>query len=190
MDREIHDILVDIILRVAMQHHDDISASDENSACDAADEILKEFPQIAIINEKDAADSIENDVLIKKFIDSRKKAMKSKKLTKYSRDSQFDDNRPMLYFVTTKRDKNSAEDHDRCIGYYMSLDIARSVVRDSAECLCEAGYYQYAIIEAFGSGWYPSAKKEEWYEFIDCGKKAKRMQKPKKYEHICNFGIG
>lgn len=40
------DKLVDIILKVAMQHHDDVSESDEDAACDATDEILKKFPQI------------------------------------------------------------------------------------------------------------------------------------------------
>ena len=33
--------LIDIILKVAMHHHDDISKSDEDAACDAADEILE-----------------------------------------------------------------------------------------------------------------------------------------------------
>lgn len=40
--------LIDIILKVAMQHHDDISKSDEEVACDAADEILCKFPQIQL----------------------------------------------------------------------------------------------------------------------------------------------
>lgn len=38
--------LIDIILKVAMQHHDDVSKSDEDAACDAADEIIKIFPRI------------------------------------------------------------------------------------------------------------------------------------------------
>lgn len=38
--------LIDIILKVAMAHHDDVSKSDEDVACDAADEIIKTFPRI------------------------------------------------------------------------------------------------------------------------------------------------
>ena len=36
----IRDSLINIILKVAMQHHDDISKQDEDAACDAADDIL------------------------------------------------------------------------------------------------------------------------------------------------------
>lgn len=42
MDDNIRDKLIDIILKVAMQHHDDISKSDEDAACDAVDEIIQE----------------------------------------------------------------------------------------------------------------------------------------------------
>lgn len=45
-NNSIRDKLTDIILKVAMQHHDDISKSDEDAACDAADEIIKTFPRI------------------------------------------------------------------------------------------------------------------------------------------------
>ena len=48
MNEDIREKLIDIILKVAMQHHDDISRSDEDSACDAADEILVTFPQIQL----------------------------------------------------------------------------------------------------------------------------------------------
>ena len=48
MNKNIRDKLIDIILKVAMQHHDDISESDEDAACDAADEILNKFHYIKI----------------------------------------------------------------------------------------------------------------------------------------------
>ena len=139
---EIRDKLIDIILKVAMCHHDDISKSDEDAACDAADEILKEIGE-----------------------------------------------EPLLYFLSTQRDKDKDSD-TRCVGYYTTLEGARKNVIGNAESLCEAGYYQYAIIEAFGPGWYPNAEIEEWYEFSDDGKEAKKIKKPKKYEQVCNFGIG
>jgi hypothetical protein len=44
----IREKLIDIILKVAMKHHDDISKSDEDAACNAADEILATFPQIQL----------------------------------------------------------------------------------------------------------------------------------------------
>jgi hypothetical protein len=41
-NKDIRDQLIDIILKVAMKHYDDISKQDEDAACDAADEILKQ----------------------------------------------------------------------------------------------------------------------------------------------------
>ena len=45
MKNDIRDNLIDVILKVAMQHHDDISKADEDAACDAADEILGSIKQ-------------------------------------------------------------------------------------------------------------------------------------------------
>lgn len=98
---------------------------------------------------------------------------------------KFKNNRPTLYFLTT-----IGKEDTRCIGYYISLEDARGTVKDCCESLCEAGYYQYAIIEVFGPGWYPNAKIEEWYEFTDHGKKVKKIKKPKQYANTCGFGIG
>jgi hypothetical protein len=70
------------------------------------------------------------------------------KLEKYCRDPQFQNKQPLLYFVTTVR-KN---EDTRCIGYYLSLKVARDVIKNNVESLCEAGYYQYIVIEAFGPG--------------------------------------
>jgi len=47
-DKDVRDNLIDIILKVAMKHYDNISKSDEDAACDASDEILK------IIKQKDS----------------------------------------------------------------------------------------------------------------------------------------
>lgn len=41
--KDLHERLVDIILKVAMCHHDDISKSDEDNASLAADEIVEIF---------------------------------------------------------------------------------------------------------------------------------------------------
>ncbi len=46
-NKDVRDQLINIILKVAMQHHDDISKEDEDAACDAADKILD------IIKQKD-----------------------------------------------------------------------------------------------------------------------------------------
>jgi len=43
MKNDIRDSLINIILKVAMQHHDDISKQDEDAVCDAADEILEKY---------------------------------------------------------------------------------------------------------------------------------------------------
>lgn len=44
--KDLREKLIDTILKVAMQHHDDLSKSDEDAACDAADEIIETFPRI------------------------------------------------------------------------------------------------------------------------------------------------
>lgn len=98
------------------------------------------------------------------------------------------------FFVTTRRIKHP-DFHCRCIGFYNSLKDARGVLRRSWDMLQEAGYYQYAIIEEFGPGWYPQAETEEWYKFIENRSKSKcigfkKIKKPKKYNRVCNFGIG
>lgn len=44
--KNVRDQLINIILKVAMKHHDDISKTDEDAVCDAADEILKQHPEL------------------------------------------------------------------------------------------------------------------------------------------------
>lgn len=111
--------------------------------------------------------------------------MISKTLKPYTRDAQFKDKKPVLFFLTT-----IGKEDIRCVGYYISIKDARNTVRDCCESLCEVERYKYVVIEATGPGWYPSAKKEEWYEFINHGKKVKKIKKPKQYENVCNFAIG
>jgi hypothetical protein len=41
--KDLRDRLIDIILKVAMGHHDDISKQDEDNAAQAADEIVEIF---------------------------------------------------------------------------------------------------------------------------------------------------
>jgi len=89
-----------------------------------------------------------------------------------------------MYFVTTIRVKENRD--TRCIGYYEVLSNARYTVKNCE--LDEAGWYQYAVIEQFGQGWYPPAKLEEWYR-ID-KKRVNKISKPKRFKRTCNFGIG
>ena len=110
--------------------------------------------------------------------------MKRKNLQVGCRDPQFENKQQPLYFVSTMGEV------DRCIGYYKTLQYARDVVKHNCKSLCEFGCYKYAVIEAFGPGWYPQAEIEEWYEFVDKGTKAKKIEKPKRYGNQCNFGIG
>jgi len=112
------------------------------------------------------------------------------KLEKYCRDPQFKNKQAVLYFVTTIRDVGAIDDRDRCIGYYLSLKSARSVIKENSASLEECGFYQYAVIEAFGPGWYPNAEIEEWYKFINKGAKVIKIKKPIQYREQCNFGIG
>jgi len=90
----------------------------------------------------------------------------------------------LLYFVTTI-DKDGLA---RCIGFYRSMKYARKIIKKKHDTLNEAGYYKYAVIEAFGWGWYPMAAKEEWYELKEKG--ARKVKKPTRYKNECNFGLG
>ena len=93
-----------------------------------------------------------------------------------------------LYFITTIRvGKNEIY---RCIGFYDELKVARDVLKKHSECLGESGWYKYAVIECFRTGWYPNASMEDWYEFRDRDKKVVRIKKPKSFKSYCNFGIG
>lgn len=96
-----------------------------------------------------------------------------------------------LYFVTTIRRKpNKQIPYDnRCIGYYKSLKRARNLIKYNAEILSEAGWYQWAVIERFEEGtWYPYSYFQEWYRITKT--KARKIKQPKRFEKICNFGIG
>lgn len=93
-----------------------------------------------------------------------------------------------LFFVTQIRirDDEIGKKDIRCIGYYKTLKDARYPI---LHCdLQEAGYYQYALIEEFGIGWYPTSLSEEWY--LITGDKPVKIDRPIKYDNVCNFGMG
>ncbi len=94
--------------------------------------------------------------------------------------------KPELYFVTQIKIKTDTRPLDtRCIGFYELLKDARNTVKKCS--LSEGGFYQYAVIEQFGQGWYPNTLFEEWY---DLRKRVKKISKPKRYKIISGFGIG
>jgi hypothetical protein len=97
----------------------------------------------------------------------------------------------LLYFLTTKRETKGYSEN-RCVGYYTTLEGAKKNAIGNADTLCEANYYQYAIIEAFGPGWHPIAELEIWYKFVRTANKVKavKIKKPAQYKDVCNFGIG
>ena len=90
-----------------------------------------------------------------------------------------------LYFVTTIKKKSEGS---RCIGYYLKLSQARAVITRNCESLHEAGWYQWAVIEVFGPGWYPNSYFEEWYKLHK--NKATKINKPETFKYISGFGIG
>lgn len=97
-----------------------------------------------------------------------------------------------FFFVTTVReyiDNKKHKLHDtRCIGFYPSIKGARNILKNGLD---EAGYFQYAVIEEFGFGWYPWEPNgvEEWYKF-DPKRKAIKITKPKKWKNVVGWGIG
>lgn len=97
-----------------------------------------------------------------------------------------------LYFVTTlRRDgKFPPKNDNRCIGYYPKIEQARWLVIHNFDILSENGWYQWAVIERFGPGWYNTDYfgQEEWYKFHKKG--ARKILKPKRFARVINFGIG
>ena len=95
-----------------------------------------------------------------------------------------------LYFLTTIRIEEKGGTDCRCVGFYDELKVARDVLKKHSVMLGEQGWYKYAVIEAFSSGWYPCSEKEEWYQFRDRDKKVVKIEKPKRFRNTCNFAIG
>ena len=95
-----------------------------------------------------------------------------------------------FYFVTCVRTKSRECESVkcRCIGFYPTLKDARNVILKHSRMISEQGYYQLAVIEKFGFGWYYYSRFQEWYRLGK--KKAKRIGTPKSFKRVCNFGIG
>jgi hypothetical protein len=77
-----------------------------------------------------------------------------------------------IYFVTTLYIKNGRIERSRCVGFYPDIENANLCITQNWGDIHENGYYNYAVIECFGIGLYPHAKKEVWYRWVSYSSKA------------------
>jgi hypothetical protein len=110
--------------------------------------------------------------------------------------------RPFIYTITTLRDTEDTS--RRCVGWFPTFEEAEEIVKGNYGDLAEAGYYKWAVIERFASGLYAISPCSEstWYRFTQKKAKrncspwnpmnviAKRIRRPKRFAHLCNFGVG
>ena len=76
----------------------------------------------------------------------------------------------------------------RTIGYFLTLEDARKVVRNNLYDIHE-NYYKYAVIEEVEPGLYSSTEsKSFWYRWTTRG--YRRIQKPSQISQIVGFTIG
>lgn len=107
----------------------------------------------------------------------------------------------MIYFVATIKDIQSAAEarkagtygiakieESRTIGYFLTLEAAKRVVKNNI-CDIHEDYYKYAVIEEVEPGLYSSTEsKSFWYRWTTNG--YRRIQKPSQLSQVVGFTIG
>ena len=106
-----------------------------------------------------------------------------------------------IYLIATIKDIQSATEarkadtygiaeieESRTIGYFLTLEEAKRVVKNNI-CDIHEDYYKYAIIEEVGPGLYASTEaKEFWYRWTKNGYRP--IQKPSQLNQVVGFTIG
>jgi len=101
-----------------------------------------------------------------------------------------------IFLVTVLSDKKI--DRQRTWGWFTTLGEAKRAILSNAIDMFECNYYNLAVIEEMPSGMIPCAKKEIWFqaEYPPHALKPSsklnvfEIEKPNKFEHVVNFGIG
>ena len=80
----------------------------------------------------------------------------------------------------------------RCVGWYKDLERAKDSVRRDVGGLCEAGYYNYIVIEESPEGIYgiTSSERSWWFYHSDLKNCWVECEKPKQLTPVIGFGIG
>lgn len=73
------------------------------------------------------------------------------------------------------------------VGWYPSLKKALRSIEYNPFMISEDGYSKYAVIEEYKAGLYQIRENEIWFEYFE-GKYTK-IEKPKRFDRIINFGI-
>jgi hypothetical protein len=95
-----------------------------------------------------------------------------------------------VYFVATIR--NIYTESTRVVGYFKTLEEAKTCVETNSGDIYENGYYKYAVIEDLKPGLYPQCQNPIFYEWFgdnDTGS-YKEVSKPKDFESFIGFTIG
>ena len=97
------------------------------------------------------------------------------------------------YFVTTVGDEGC---RSRCVAHFETLDDAEEILFGNYGDIYEAGYYPFAVIEAFEYGLYPQirngrhATKELWYQWNKEKNGYVKTEQPEWAKGIVAWGIG
>ena len=79
-------------------------------------------------------------------------------------------------------------EESRTIGYFLTLEDAKRVVKNNI-CDIHEDYYRYAVIEEVEPGLYSSTEsKSFWYRWTARG--YRRIQKPSQLNQVVSFTIG
>ena len=92
----------------------------------------------------------------------------------------------MIYLIATIGEFGS-----RTVGYFEDLEKAKQCVKENWGDLCEAGYYEYAVIEDVELGIYQSYKSNPiFYKWNDKDLEYQEIERPNQFKGWAGFTIG
>ena len=95
-----------------------------------------------------------------------------------------------MFFLTTVPNGDDGTATPRCVGYFTTLEECERVLCTDLGDLSEDSYYRYAVVEEYEPGLYPTGRNQSWWVFIHRDTGWEKCDRPARYAHTCNFGIG
>lgn len=105
----------------------------------------------------------------------------------------------MIYVISAIDDRGNNSDYQeedasfrrvRCSAYCLTLEEAKAYVEADTFDLSEGGTNRWAVIEETPPGPPVDVVEKAWYRYNRELKRYELLCRPKKYEGICNWGIG
>jgi hypothetical protein len=105
-----------------------------------------------------------------------------------------------VYVITTMYIPHKSLDKDkwpyhssrdeRTVGFFFKYEDAEQCVLENWGDIIEARTYNIAVIEEITEGLYPFPSLEQWFKLVDDEDRFEKMDKPKCFDKVINFGIG